>query len=44
MKGIGYKPTLMGPIVYFSCPQLDETIDRVERLGGLIFVPKKSGG
>lgn len=44
MKGMGYKPTLEGPIVYFTCPQLDETLATVERLGGEIFVPKKAIG
>lgn len=41
-----YKPTLDGPLIYFTTPSGDLEADskRVEELGGKIWVPKKHIG
>lgn len=41
-----YKPTLNGPLIYFTTPSGDLEVDskRVEELGGKIWVPKKHIG
>ena len=44
MKGVPYQPTLAGPIVYFTCSEIDEVLAQVKDLGGKIFIPKKSIG
>ena len=44
MKGMGYKPSKGGVIIYFTCPHIDEALERVEKIGGKIFLPKKDIG
>jgi predicted enzyme related to lactoylglutathione lyase len=44
MKGMGYVPTLAGPILYFTAPDLDAIVSRVASAGGKIHVPKKDIG
>lgn len=41
IKGDGYKPSADGTIVYLNCePDLSATLNRVEKAGGKILVPK----
>jgi predicted enzyme related to lactoylglutathione lyase len=44
IKGFGYKPSLEGPILYFTAPDIDAVAERIVKAGGKIHVPKKSIG
>ncbi len=43
-KGMGYEPSASGVVVYFTTPDIDETIKRAEELGATIKLPKKDLG
>ena len=44
VKGEGYVPSGNGSILYFSVPEIDEVLPRVEKNGGKILTPKTSIG
>ncbi len=44
LKGFGYTPTLEGPIIYFTAPDIDAIAERIVEQGGKIHVPKKDIG
>lgn len=44
IKGWGYKPSLEGPLVYFTAPEIDAVTERIIAAGGKIHVPKKDIG
>ena len=44
VKGMGYVPSLIGPIIYFSTASIDEVVVKIEKAGGKIHVPKKDIG
>lgn len=44
MKGMGYEPYPGGPVIYFTCPDIDGTLERVPGLGGKVMLPKKDIG
>lgn len=44
MKGIGYEPKSGGTVIYFTCPDMDETIERAKSMGGSVILPKKDIG
>lgn len=44
LKGMGYVPALIGPLVYFTAPDIDAVAERVVSVGGKIHVPKKDIG
>jgi uncharacterized protein len=44
VKGFGYKPSLEGPIIYFSTQDIDALIEKVRKAGGVIHVDKKDIG
>lgn len=43
-KGDSYVPGRQGARVYFSTPDIDETLRRVQRAGGKVLYPKTSIG
>lgn len=44
VKGMGFEPSKNGTVVYFSGPDLDGRIDRANKLGAKILLPKKDIG
>jgi predicted enzyme related to lactoylglutathione lyase len=44
VQGDGYEPTLFGTLVYFEVGDVDDTLARVEGLGGRTLLPKTSIG
>ncbi len=44
IKGFGYKPSLEGPILYFTAPEIDKIAEKIVAAGGKIHVPKKAIG
>ena len=44
MKGQGYHPGKGGTVVYFTSPKIDETIERAQKLGAKVILPKKAVG
>lgn len=44
MKGMGYVPAPGGPVIYFTCPDIDGALQRTPRLGGKVTLPKKDIG
>jgi predicted enzyme related to lactoylglutathione lyase len=44
MKGPGYEPSENGTVVYFTCPDMDETIARAEKSGSKVTLLKKDLG
>ncbi|MBD3251995.1 VOC family protein [Candidatus Uhrbacteria bacterium] len=44
IKGEAYTPSHEGTIIYFSAPDLEATLEKVEGLGGRVLVPKTDIG
>lgn len=44
MKGMGYDVGSRGPVIYFTCPDLDEALVRAKEMGSEIILPKKDIG
>jgi uncharacterized protein len=44
MKGTGYDAGSRGPVIYFTCPDMEEALKRAETVGGKIILPKKAIG
>ncbi len=44
MKGESYVPSYHGTMVYFSVPEIDDVLARVEQAGGKVINPKFSLG
>jgi uncharacterized protein len=44
MKGDGYHPSDKGPVIYFTCPDIDAAIVRAEEMGVVIKLRKKDIG
>lgn len=44
ITGKGYAPSPTGTIVYFTTPDIEATLAKVERSGGKTTIPKKSIG
>ena len=44
MKGPGYDVGSQGPVIYFTCLDIEGTLVRVPSLGGKVILPKKSIG
>jgi len=44
IKGEGYEPSSAGTLVYFTAPDIEATLARVEEKGGRILAPKTSIG
>ncbi|MFA8341462.1 MAG: VOC family protein [Rhodothermaceae bacterium] len=44
VKAEGYEPNTTGTTVYFTCENLSEQLEAVEKLGGKICTPKTSIG
>lgn len=44
MKGDGYHPGPNGPVMYFTCPDIDAAIARIQAIDGKIMFPKKDIG
>lgn len=44
MKGMGYVPNKGGPVIYFTCPDLDAALERAKELKATIMLPKKDIG
>lgn len=44
VKGEGYVPADSGVLIYFTAPDINATLARVEAKGGTVLVPKKSIG
>ena len=44
VKGEWYVPADSGALIYFTAPDIDATLARVEAKGGTVLVPKKSIG
>ncbi len=44
IKGPGYEPSSNGVLVYFTAPDIDATLARVEQKGGRTLAPKTSIG
>jgi predicted enzyme related to lactoylglutathione lyase len=44
MKGDGYHPGATGPVMYFSCPDIDAAVARAESLGAKVMFGKKDIG
>lgn len=44
MKGPGYDVGSRGPVIYFTAPDIDATIERAKSMGSQICLPKKDIG
>ncbi|MES2623556.1 MAG: VOC family protein [Patescibacteria group bacterium] len=44
MQGDGYHPGATGPVMYFTCPDIEAAIARAEELGSKVMVGKKDIG
>ena len=44
LKGDGYVPSHQGSVVYFSVPDIEEVLGRIEEKNGKTLVPKTSIG
>ena len=44
MKGDGYHPSEHGPVIYFTCPDIESALLRAVEAGGKIKLNKKSIG
>jgi predicted enzyme related to lactoylglutathione lyase len=44
MKGDGYHPSDHGPVIYFTCPDIEAALLRAEIAGGTIKLHKKDIG
>ncbi len=44
MKGVGYDVGSRGPVIYFTCPDIDAALERAKTLGSQICLPKKDIG
>lgn len=44
MQGDGYHPGATGPVIYFTCPDIDAAVDRAKEMGVQIMFGKKDIG
>jgi predicted enzyme related to lactoylglutathione lyase len=44
MKGPGYDVGSQGPVIYFTCSDIDEALEKAASAGGKIILPRKSIG
>jgi predicted enzyme related to lactoylglutathione lyase len=44
MKGTAYNPRSHGTVIYFTCPDIEGTLLRAEKMGSEIILPKKDIG